>query len=144
MVGRSREVEDVVGRRSLYFCCLPETRWKRDGARVLEAAGKKYQFYWKGGEEESLGVGVLLAERWIEKVIQVCMFSERVMLVRVLVAKQVINISSAYAPQSGRAMEDKERFWVEMSKVIDRIECQGRLGTMWRSEWACGERVGWV
>jgi len=40
--------------------------------------------------------------------------------VRVLVGKQVINILSAYAPQSGRAMEDKEGFWVEMGKVIDR------------------------
>jgi len=94
---------------------------------VIEVAGKKYKFYWKGGEEKSLGVGILVAKRWIEKDIEVCRFSERVMLVRVLVVKQVINILSAYAPQSGRAFEDKEGFWVEMGKVIDRIDVREDL-----------------
>jgi len=89
---------------------------------VIEAAGKKYKLSCKGGEEKTLGVGILVAERWIEKLIKVCRFSERVMLVRLLVGKQVINILSAYAPQSGRAVEDKEGFGEEMGKVIDRID----------------------
>jgi len=72
---------------------------------------EEIQFFWQGGEKKSLGVGILVAKRWIEKVIEVRRFSERVMLVRVLVGKQVINILSAYAPQPGRAMEDKEIFF---------------------------------
>jgi len=43
-------------------------------------------------------VALLVAERWIEKGIEVRRFSERVMMVRVLVGKQVIKILSAYAP----------------------------------------------
>jgi len=54
MVGRSGEVVEMVGRRSLDFCCLQETRWKGDSAKVIEATGKKYTFFWKGGEEKSL------------------------------------------------------------------------------------------
>jgi len=49
MVGRSGQVVEMVGRRSLDFCCLQETRWKGDGARVIE---KIYKFFWKGGEEK--------------------------------------------------------------------------------------------
>ena len=40
MVGRSGEVVEMVGRRGLDFCCLQETRWKGDGARTIEDAGK--------------------------------------------------------------------------------------------------------
>jgi len=62
MVGRSGQVVEMVGRGSLDFCCLQETRWKGDGARVIEAAGKKYKIFWKDGEEKSLGVGILVAQ----------------------------------------------------------------------------------
>jgi len=114
MVGRSGEVVEMVGRRILDFCCLQETGWCKS-----DKGGR--------GEEKLLGVGILVVERWIKKVIEVRRFSEKVMLVRVLVGKQVINILSAYAPQSGNAMEDKEEFRVEIGKVIDRIDVREDL-----------------
>ena len=33
--GRNGEVVEMVGRRRLDFCCLQETRWKGEGARIL-------------------------------------------------------------------------------------------------------------
>jgi hypothetical protein len=137
MVGRSWEVVEMVGRRNLDFCCVQETRWKGDGTRLIEAAGRRYKFYWKGGEERSMGVGVLVAERWIEKVIEVNRFDDRIMLVRVLVGKQVVNIVSVYAPQAGRLMAEKEDFWVALGKVVDG--CRDKEGLI-----VCGDMNGHV
>ena len=38
-----------------------------------------YKFLWAGCEEGLAGVGILVAEKWIEKVIEVKRISERIM-----------------------------------------------------------------
>lgn len=137
MVGRSGEVVEMVGRRNIDFCCLQETRWRGESARVIEAAGRSYKFFWKGGDEKGGGVGVLVAEKWIEKVIEVRRCSERIMLLRVLVGKRVVNLVSVYAPQAGRSMEEKEGFWVSFGRVIDGVS--DREGLI-----VCGDMNGHV
>jgi len=37
------------------------------------------------------------------------------------VRNQVVNIVSAYAPQTGRTINEKETFWLELGKVMDKI-----------------------
>ena len=54
------------------------------------------------------GVGLLVADRWIEKVLEVKRVSERLMVVRVIVGRTVLNLISAYAPQAGRPRPEKE------------------------------------
>ena len=71
MKGRSGEVADMVARRRLDFCCLQETRWKAGSARSLGKEGAMYKFLWAGCEEELAGVGILVAEKWIDQVIEV-------------------------------------------------------------------------
>ena len=78
MSKRSGEVVDMAARRRLDFCCLQETRWKGETARVLGAEGARYKFIWKGCEQGTSGVGVLVAERWIDDVIEVRSVSERI------------------------------------------------------------------
>ena len=75
-------------------CCLQETRWKRSGARIVG----KYKFFWMGCDEGTAGVGFLVEESWVERVIEVKRVSERLMVLRVRVDKSVINIPyiSAY------------------------------------------------
>ena len=65
--GRSGEVVDMVTRRHLDFCCLQETRWK--GASASTIGG--YKIFWMGCQAGVSGVGVMVAERWIEKVLDV-------------------------------------------------------------------------
>src|SRR5277367_796265 len=67
----SGEIVEMMYRRGLDFCCLQETRWKGESARKLGGDGKGYKFFWKGCKEGTAGVGVLVAERWIESVIEV-------------------------------------------------------------------------
>ena len=67
MRGREEEVVEMVNRRRLDFCCLQETRWKEGSARKLGG----YKFYWQGCEEGNAGVGMLVKEEWVERVIEV-------------------------------------------------------------------------
>ena len=112
------EVVDMAARRRLDFCCLQETGWKGEGARKLG----EYKFFWMGCSRGIHGVGLLVAERWIEKVLEVRRVSERLMVVRVIVGRTVLNLISAYAPQAGRPMPEKEEFFTLLGKIVSEID----------------------
>ena len=59
------------------------------------------KFLWAGCEEGLAGVRILVAEKWIEKVIEVKRISERIVVLGVTVCKGVLNIISVFAPQEG-------------------------------------------
>lgn len=123
MSRRSGEVSEMARRRSLDFCCLQETRWKGEGVRQLGS----YKFFWKGCRQGLAGVGILVSDKWTEKVLEVKRISERIMLLRVIVGKSVINIVSVYAPQSGLAMEEKEEFYISLGRVLSLVDVKERL-----------------
>lgn len=79
MTKRSGEVE-IVHRRRLDFCCLQEMRQKGEGARKLKGEGMYYKFFRKGYKEGISDVGILVADRWIDKGIEIKRFSERIIL----------------------------------------------------------------
>jgi hypothetical protein len=128
MSRRSMEVADVSARRRLDFCCLQETRWKGGSAKMLEGReGARYKFFWSGSEEGVSGVGILVAERWIESVIEVRRVSQRLLVVRVAIGSSVLNVVCAYAPQVGRSYEEKEEFLVMFGKTLDGISEMERM-----------------
>ena len=123
MRGRKDEVVDMMLRRSLDFCCLQETRWRGGSARTIGSC----KFYWVGCEEGTSGVGILVAERWIEKVIEVKRINERLMVLRVAIGKSVLYLVSVYAPQVGRSMNVKEEFFINLGAVLSTIKEGERL-----------------
>ena len=119
MKKRDGEVVDMAARRHLDFCCLQETGWKGEGARKLG----EYKFFKMGCSKGIHGVGLLVADRWIEKVLEVKRVSERLMVVRVvIVGRTVLNSISAYAPQAGRHMPEKEEFFTLLGKIVLEID----------------------
>ena len=105
MVSRSGEV--LLHRRKIDFCCAQETRWKGESARMLGANGGRYKFFWQGCNKGTAGVGVFIAERWIDSVVNVVRVNERIMYVKLVIGKQIVNIVSAYAPQVGLSAEER-------------------------------------
>ena len=103
LIGKSGEIAEVLERRRVKVCCVQETRWKGDAAMVLRTAtGGKYTLLWKGCAKGLNGVGVIIAEEFIDKVVKVVRVYDRLMMVKVLVGQCLVNIVSAYAPQVGR------------------------------------------
>jgi len=137
MAGRSAEVWEMVARRRLDFCCVQESGWKGEGARMFGGDGKIYKFFWKGNEAGLAGVGIFVAEEFITKVVEVKRVSDRILVLRVTVGKTVLNLISAYAPQVRRPNEEKEDFWVLMGKTLSAISDNERLVV-------CGDMNGHV
>ena len=48
---------------------------KRDGEAVaagsFAAQGKRYKLFWMGGKDRSDGVGMFVAEKWVDSVVKV-------------------------------------------------------------------------
>ena len=124
MVSRSGEVVDVLHRRKIYFCCSQGTRWKGESVRMLGANGRRYKFFWQGCNTGTAGIGVFIAERWIDSVVNVVRVNEQIMYVKLVIGKQIVNIVSAYAPQVGLSAEEKDDFWDSFIIVLSGIPNQ--------------------
>jgi hypothetical protein len=49
-----------------------------------------------------------VAEQYIDKVVEVRRVSDRMIVLKMMIGKTVLNVISAYTPQSGRSNEEKE------------------------------------
>ena len=119
MTGRSREVADVMKRRKINILCVQETRWHGNKAREL---GDGYKLFYSAANKEGRGgVGVVLDAEWKKHLVNVNRCSDRVMSIKLIYGKDKINIISAYAPQVGCSIEEKDDFWEQMDEQITGI-----------------------
>ena len=121
MRGKSGEIVEMAARRKLDICCVQESRWKGGSARTMGSDDGCYKFFWVGCEEGVAGVGVLVAKKWINRVAEVRRVNERVMVLRLVIGKSLLNIVSVYAPQVGRTMVEKEEFYILLGSVLKDI-----------------------
>ena len=119
MAGRSREVVEMLARRRVDICAVQEVRYKAQGVRIYGSGNERYKFWWSGGEERERGVGLLVREEWVENVIEVVRWNDRMMKIKMVGGKKVMHIFSVYAPQQGRANIEKEEF---REKLTDKIQ----------------------
>jgi len=134
--GRSDEVGDMARQKEIDFCCLQETRWKGKSALVI---GGLYTLFWMGCEKGDAGVGIVVAPKWIDRVdrSEVKRVNERIIMVRIMIGKTVVNIVSVYAPQKGRTKKEKEDFYAKLGKVLLGVGSEEKL-------FICGDMNGHV
>ena len=75
----------------------------------------------QGCNKGTAGVGVFIAENWIDSVVNVVKVNERIMYMKLVIGKQIVNVVSAYAPQVGLSAEEKDDFWDSFIIVISGI-----------------------
>jgi len=117
MSGRSAEVVETLHRRKIDVCCVQETRW-------TGAVGKgmsRYKFFWQGCKDGTAGVGLLISDRWINRIIDVKRMNERIMCLKVLIGDKLVTCICTYAPQTGRIAEEKDSFLDQMISVTGNI-----------------------
>ena len=54
--------------------------------------------FWIGNELDKGGVGVLLAEKWIDNVFDVKRVSNHLMMIKMIVGEVFVTVLSVYAP----------------------------------------------
>ena len=74
-----------------------------------------------GGEERSDGVGIFVAEKWVDSVVSVERHSKRVLILRMVLDNGLlINVLMVYAPHSEKPEEEKDSFW---NKLFHLVSC---------------------
>ena len=121
MRGRSSEIVETITRRNIDLCCVQEVRWRGASARHIIGKDSRYKFFWVGNNQGTSGVGVLLAEKWVDKVYDIKRVSDRIMLIKLLVGEVVLTVLSVYAPQTGLEESTKDAFYNSLQTVISEL-----------------------
>ena len=121
---RSSEVVETLTRGRVDTCSVQEHRWaggiEANQTRLMKGKNSNYKFYWCGSRM-GLGVGLLLAEKWIEKVFDVQRVSDRILLLCLVIDKTVFAFISVYAPQVGRPDIEKEQFYDLLQEIVSKV-----------------------
>ena len=121
MRGRSSEIVETITRRNIDLCCVQEVRWRGASARHIIGKDSRYKFFWVGNNQGTSGIGVLLAEKWVDKVYDIKRVSDRIMLIKLLVGEVVLTVLSVYAPQTGLGESTKDAFYDSLQTVISEL-----------------------
>ena len=87
---------------------------------MLTGRESRYKFFWVGNDTGTGGVGLLLAEKWIDKVFDVKRYSDRVILLKIIVGESILTFISVYAPQSGLGESQKDTFYDLVQEVVSK------------------------
>ena len=122
---RSSEVVETLTRRRVDVCSVQEHRWaggtEANQTRLMKGKNSNYTFYWCGNRMGLGGVGLLLAEKWIEKVFDVQRVSDRILLLRLVIDKTVLAFISVYATQVGRPDVEKGTFYDLLQEIVSKV-----------------------
>jgi len=94
-----------------------------------------------GSKAKTDGVGIFVAEKWVDSVVSVVRHSERVLVPKLVLGDCLLNVFTVYAPNSGKPDEEKERFWNEVfhlvsctpqnEMVVFAGDMNGHIGSSW-------------
>ncbi|KAF7703561.1 hypothetical protein C0J45_1013 [Silurus meridionalis] len=124
MTGKGREIANIMAKRKVDMLRVPETKWKGSMTRNIKGG---FKLFHHGVDGKRNGVGVVLKEEYSKTVVEVKRVSKRVMNVKLEVEGVMINVISAYAPQVGCEMEEKEKFWNELDEAVEGVARNERL-----------------
>ena len=120
----SSDVAETLTRRRVDICSVQEHRWagaiEANQTRLMKGKNSNYKFYWCGNRM-GLGVGFLLAEKWIEKVFDVQRVFDRIRRLRLVIDKTVFAFISVYASQVGRPYVEKEQFYDLLQEKVSKV-----------------------
>ena len=125
--GRSREVVETVSRRGVDLCCLQEVRWRGASACMIVGKDSRYKVFWIGNKIGNGGVGILLAEEWVENVYDICMISDRLMMIKLAIDNDITTVLSCYAPQVALDNTIKDAFYDLLNSTVNKVSAAETL-----------------
>ena len=90
--------------------------------RIISDKAAQYKLLWIGNGKGS--VGVFLAKKWVDKVINISRVSDRMIVNKVFAQKIIISLISdltVYAPQCGLDYSQKDDFYGSLINVVRKL-----------------------
>ena len=119
---RSAEVVETLTRRRVDLCSLQEVRKKGtlqpDQAEWVTGKNSRMRLYWCGNQKALGGVGIMLAEKWVDKVFDVQRITDRLLMLKLIIGKQIYAFVALYAPQVGRPNSEKDSFYDQLQSAV--------------------------
>ena len=119
---RSAEEVETLTRRRVDLCSLQEIRKKGTllpgQAEWITGKDSRMRLYWCGNQKASGGVGIMLAEKWVEKVFEVQRITDRILMLKLIIGKQIFTFVALYAPQAGRPAAEKDSFYYQLQSAV--------------------------
>ncbi|KAK3896219.1 hypothetical protein Pcinc_000141 [Petrolisthes cinctipes] len=88
---------------------------------MIEGKSERYKLFWIGNDKGTGGVGIFLAEKWVDKVIEVNCVSDRIIQMKLMVGETIFTAISVYAPQCGLSEEAKDGFYDRLIAVASKV-----------------------
>ena len=88
-----------------------------DGCKIL----------YHGEDGRRNGVGVILKEDYIARVLEVKRVYDRMMYMKLDIEGVMMTVISAYAPQVWCLREEKDKFWTDLDEVVESIPKEERV-----------------
>jgi len=65
-----------------------------------------------GSEAKTEGVGIFVAEKWVDSVVSVERHIERILVLKMVLGDRLLNVFTVYAPHSGNLMRRRSVFGI--------------------------------
>jgi len=91
-----------------------------------------------GSKAMTDGVGIFVAEKWVDSVVSVEKHSETVLVLKMVLGNCLLNVFTIYAPYSGKPNEEEESFSDDVFHLVSCIPQNEMVvfAGVWRHEWA--------
>jgi len=133
--GRSGELVEALAERRMDVACVQKTRWRCSGCRFFGAIGKRHKLFWMVSKAKTDGVGIFVAEKWVDSVVSVEKHSERVLVLKMVLGDCLLNVFTVYTPHSWKPDEEKESFWDDVFHLVSCIPQNEMVVFSWIHEW---------
>ncbi|XP_055826424.1 uncharacterized protein LOC129894820 [Solanum dulcamara] len=117
LIGKSIELVKSLERRKINIDCVQETRWVGFKARDVDG----FELWYSGGSRDRNGVGILVDVDLRECVVELKRISDRMMFIKLVIGRLIVNVVGAYAPHVGLNEEVKRLFWKDLDEVLRDI-----------------------
>ncbi|KAK9135506.1 hypothetical protein Syun_014836 [Stephania yunnanensis] len=117
--GKSIELVDTMIRRRVNIACLQETKWVGEKSREIGITG--FKLWYTGIDRKCNEVGIVVDNDYKDKFVEVKRMGNRLILVKLIIGDEKINILSAYAPQVGLSESIKHKFWDDIDGFMHSI-----------------------
>lgn len=117
MKEKEEEVVTLMEERNLSILGVCETRLSGAGRKTIH---HNYEMLWSGREDKMHGVGIIVSPDIANYIVNVDYKNERIMRITLQLTHIKISLYQVYAPQQGRANQEKEEFYQNLQQLVDQ------------------------